>query len=114
MQKRKHILYLNRTIASLLLVLFICLQLMQIFHSHPSCKGADEGEQNEYQYTSFIAKCKICDYLTHSRHELFYITHPIVLSVPLPKAIELNGQVFARIYKFTLQGFSNKGPPSLG
>jgi hypothetical protein len=112
MQNRKHITSLKRVIAILLLLLFCCLHLLQGFHSNSSCADTGDGEQNEQQYMSSVEHCKICDYLAHMRHDLFYISHPIVLSVPLPKAIELNGQLFARIYKFTLQGFTNKGPPS--
>jgi hypothetical protein len=97
----------NRLSAALLLLLFLGSILVPAFHSHNSA-----AEQGIEQTVAVDNPCAVCDYIAHSHTEVFTSIPPLILSVPLPPTIELHNGVFARIYKFTLQGFSNKGPPA--
>ncbi|WP_207423070.1 hypothetical protein [Desertivirga brevis] len=111
MQKKKHITYLHRLVSAFLLLLFLCVHLVEVFHAPHNSTDCSTGDNTEQRYTVADQNCKICDYLAHTRQGPFSVSTSIVLSIPLPKAIEVSGRVVARIYKFTLQGFSNKGPP---
>ncbi|MGN7205219.1 hypothetical protein ACTHQF_13180 [Pedobacter sp. SAFR-022] len=101
--------------AMLLVMLFLSISVAQIFHSHPKVAALEHTHQHEGNDQDQVAaadKCLICDYLAHQQSKEFYISHPLVLSVPLPDAITLNTNVFVGNYKFSLQGFTNKGPPA--
>ena len=112
MQKTTHSSLVPKLISGLLLLLFAYAHCFQAFHSHKQIPvSADSAE--EQQYVSSDQQCKICNYLAHGRHDLVAVTYWLTLLVALPKAVELNSGIYARIYKFTLQGFSNKGPPIL-
>ncbi|WP_207532429.1 hypothetical protein [Desertivirga arenae] len=113
MQKKIHITHVQRLVSAMLLLLFLCVHLLEVFHAHHQYALAGNGDKTKQHFEVSIQKCKICDFLTRTRKEPFCVSNSIVLSAPLPKAIELSGPVVAGIYKFTLQGFSNKGPPSL-
>jgi len=102
--------------AMLLVMLFLSISVAQIFHSHPKVATLEHLQQhdgNDQDQVASADKCLICDYLAHQQSKEFYISHPLVLSVPLPDAITLNTNVFVGNYKFSLQGFTNKGPPAL-
>jgi uncharacterized membrane protein YjgN (DUF898 family) len=101
--------------AFLLVMLFLSISVAQIFHSHPkvtAMEHAQSQDQDQQDQVSAADKCMVCDYLAHQKSKEFYISHPLVLSVPLPDAITLNTNVFVGNYKFSLQGFTNKGPPA--
>lgn len=112
MQKKKHITHVHRLVSALLLLLFLCVHIVEILHAHDRSLDCESEDNTEQHYSMSDQKCKICDYLAHTQQEPFCSSNSVVLSVPLPKAIELSGRIVARVYKFTLQGFSNKGPPS--
>lgn len=98
--------------AFLLVMLFLSISVAQIFHSHPKVAAMEQTHDHDNDQLSAADKCMICDYLAHQKSKEFYINHPVVLSVPLPDAITLNSNVFVGNYKFSLQGFTNKGPPT--
>lgn len=101
--------------AMLLVTLFLSISVAQIFHSHPKVATLEHAHQHGMDGRDQVTaadKCLICDYLSHQQSKEFYINHPLVLSVPLPDAITLNTNVFVGNYKFSLQGFTNKGPPA--
>lgn len=117
MQKeRKHILRkCYQAGAMLLVMLFLSISVAQILHSHPKVSATPHTHQHDLDgghQLSAADKCLICDYLAHQQSKEFYISHPLVLNVPLPDAITLNTNVFVGNYKFSLQGFTNKGPPA--
>jgi len=100
--------------AFLLVMLFLSISVAQIFHSHSKVAAVEHThhhDQDQQDQVSAADKCLICDYLAHQQSKEFYISHPLVLNVPLPDAITLNSNVFVGNYKFSLQGFTNKGPP---
>lgn len=98
----------------LLVMLFLSISVAQIFHSHPKVAALEHTHHDDGSGQAQVDaadKCLICDYLAHQQSKEFYISHPLVLTVPLPDAITLNNNVFVGNYKFSLQGFTNKGPP---
>lgn len=111
MQNKRHIRRIYRLLSASLVFLFVCIHLLQLLHNHYTFPDSPSGQETEQQCASPAALCKICDYTAHLRHESVDIPPLIILQITLPEAIELEGHVVARIYKFTLQGFSNKGPP---
>ena len=101
---------MTRTLAALLLGLFLSMHLLQVFHSHSDCASVEHSSQEE-QYASTIEKCHICDYLAHHRHEVYYLTELIKLPVHFPIHIEPNDFLSFGTYKFIPQSHYNRGPP---
>ena len=86
---------------ALLAILFLTIPFIQTLHSH----HADESfvkTTTEKSISSAAEKCLICEYTAEIKGKQILMAHPPV-----------NTFVYTRIYKFTLQNFSNKGPPSL-
>ncbi|MBS7563888.1 hypothetical protein KHS38_05680 [Mucilaginibacter sp. Bleaf8] len=111
--RNKHISIFSRALACLMVVLFVSISVVQAFHSHTRVvkteQSDDDGTDEEYVFAS--DKCKLCDYYAHKHGSELHVSYPPVLTVPMPKAVTLGHRVYAGIYKFTLQGFTNKGPP---
>lgn len=96
---------------SLLLVLaFALISVAQILHSHAL---ENDTETIQKESVSLSEKCGICDYIIHKQGKEVVLTAPYAFAVPLPEAVVITSGVFAGIYKFTLQGFTNKGPPAI-
>ncbi|WP_256011923.1 hypothetical protein [Desertivirga xinjiangensis] len=60
-----------------------------------------------------VDSCRICDYLAHKQGRELYLSFPPQLVLPILEPVMRNTPVIAVNYKFTLQGFTNKGPPYL-
>lgn len=115
MQRERKNIYkpFQQVVSVLLLLLFLSIPVVQAFHHHDKATPSETSDDQE-GVSAAVSKCKICEYAAHSQGKEWQVSYPPVLDVPLPKAIVLGIKVYARIYKFTLQGFSNKGPPSSG
>lgn len=97
--------------AFLLTILFLTIPLVQTLHSHHS---EDFSKANtEKSITSATEKCLICDYTAEIKGKQIFVVQPPIINIPTNVCATLNTFVYTRIYKFTLQNFSNKGPPSL-
>jgi hypothetical protein len=94
----------------LLMVYFLSVPLVQLFHGH--AKNLHVEHVDDHQQVSGSDHCMICDYLSHNQNKQFHLPHPVVPSKVVAGAITLNSHVIAGNYTFTLQGFTNKGPPS--
>ncbi|MCD0489161.1 hypothetical protein LPB86_13050 [Pedobacter sp. MC2016-14] len=111
MKRKNHSHFIPKLISGWLVLFLIFINLLQAFHQHhETTVSVDKTAQGEEVLTD-NEQCAICDFAAHQRHEVFYISSQVDLPVPLPAVITLNGSLQQRIYKFTLQGFSNKGPP---
>lgn len=98
--------------SALLVVLFLAIPFIQALHSHHA--GEDFVNTTTEKSISIAAeKCLICDYTAEIKGKQILMAHPPVISIPTNICATLNSFVYTRIYKFTLQNFSNKGPPSL-
>jgi len=99
--------------ALLLVVLFLSITIVQALHSHKSCSPIEQSVNSSDETVSNSNPCQLCDYLTHEQGKPLFIAYgsALVLSVPEPIVFHLHN--FIGNYKFTLQGFTNKGPPAL-
>lgn len=92
-----------------LLVLFNI--AVQSLHSHHpkqvTCEHADQKV-----LTSDDAFCVICDHFQHRNHSDTPTFSNIEITPPLPAVPVHGGRYYMGFCKFTLQGFTNKGPPA--
>ncbi len=96
--------------AFLLMMLFLAIPLVQTLHSHH--KGNVYTKiSTEKSISNAAEKCLICDYIAEIKGKQILMAYPPVINVPANVCTVLNTFVYTRIYKFTLQNFSNKGPP---
>ena len=113
MKRNKGILFiqLSRITSFLLVILFLSTILIQSLHNHTSSFNASSSQDK--QYTSLAEKCKICDDYHHKQEKEAVLIHQTTLIVAIPDSVDLGARVLGGIYKFTLQGFTNKGPPAI-
>jgi hypothetical protein len=95
----------------LLIVLFLSISVVQAFHNHDQIVNTEQSDDNDY--VSASNKCQLCAYSTHKQGKEFYLNYPLIQLLPALKPERLNTNVFVGNYKFTLQGFTNKGPPAV-
>lgn len=114
MQTRKtHISKVAKQFAgALLAILFLAIPLVQTFHLHDT-EDVFSKTDAEQSVASTPEKCLICDYTAEIKGKQILMDYPPVIDIPTSVCIIINTFVYTRIYKFTLQNFSNKGPPSL-
>jgi len=98
--------------AVLLVLLFLSITVVQIFHRHSQVVKTEQTSSDEDTISS-TDDCKICDYLMHKQGKHLFFSYPPVIVFSLPEPIRYSAGVFVGNYKFTLQGFTNKGPPVL-
>lgn len=99
-----------QVVACLLVMLFLTISVGQLFHSHKTAVKTEQSGAEEGTYV--IEKCHICEFYIHKHGKAFSLSYPPVLSVPVPELINHNTHHYIGNYKFTLQGFTNKGPPA--
>ena len=97
---------------ALLAILFLTIPFVQTLHSHHASEDFVKTT-TEKSISSAAEKCLICEYTAEIKGKQILMAHPPVINIPSDVCAELNTFVYTRIYKFTLQNFSNKGPPSL-
>ena len=99
-----------QAVSFLLIILFLSISVVQILHSH---KPVVETEQSDEENDGFVTeKCKICDFFIHKHGKALHLAYPPIISAPLPEPLSYNTFYYIGNYKFTLQGFTNKGPPA--
>ncbi|MFN0256563.1 hypothetical protein [Pedobacter ureilyticus] len=98
--------------AALLAILFLAIPFIQTLHSHHASEEFVKTT-TEKSITSAAEKCLICDYTAEIKGKQILMAHPPTIDIPTNVCATLNTFVYTRLYKFTLQNFSNKGPPSL-
>ncbi len=95
-------------ISILLVFVFMAITAVQIVHKHKSV--CFDKSDTEYVFSS--EKCSICDYFVQKQSNHATLSYPPVIVPPITNPFTLLGKSFAGNYKFTLQGFTNKGPPA--
>ncbi|SEW44166.1 hypothetical protein [Chitinophaga arvensicola] len=113
MQKERRYIYkpFQQLLSVLLLLLFLSVPVVQAFHHHHKA-ATEQTTDDQEDVSTTVNKCPLCEYADHSQGKVLHLSYPPIVVVPLPEPVVLGIRVYARIYKFTLQGFSNKGPPS--
>lgn len=100
--------FVLRSISVLLASLFWVIIFGGLLHHHQEIPKTDDAES---YYTP--EKCDVCDYCFHkSGKDSIYTPLVFFVFVKSVICILLTGFVLAS-YKFTLQGFTNKGPPAV-
>ena len=100
----------HRFLSMFLVLLFLSISILQLVHVHQA--SDPEKENIATDAVSAVEKCEICDFIIHkqSTHILsFTVGDLIVLS---PVKVSYNCHSCICNYEFTLQGFTNKGPPA--
>lgn len=100
---------IGQGISILFLLLALFISSLQLIHSHADRKISQYAE--EEHTTTIDDQCHVCDFLVHLKTDEQHFIYPVLPSPPLPQAIVYGNPVCAGNYEFTLQGFTNKGPP---
>jgi hypothetical protein len=95
-----------------MVLLFFSISVTQAFHSHKD-KIRTEQSSNDNDEVTNADDCKICFYLNHKQVEYHSTDYPLLTVLPIPEPLSYNNKNSIGNYKFTLQGFTNKGPPSI-
>ncbi|WP_316792206.1 hypothetical protein [Pedobacter frigoris] len=98
----------HRVISVFLVLIFLSLSAIQVFHHHDGHGLLQEKGKSQFHASE---KCDICDYFVRHHGKVIHAFTPIVLLVALAEAITIDTPVDAGICKFALPGFSNRGPP---
>ena len=102
-----------KAIGFLLVFTFVFISFVQIIHAHNNNNNDIEHVADQKESGSFSEKCSVCDYIFHKHGKDVALPLPFFIYFSLPKANTCSTGVFVGNYKFTLQGFTNKGPPSI-
>jgi hypothetical protein len=97
----------------LLVVLFLSISVIQALHYHKSNSQTEQSANNDDEKVSDSDQCQLCDYLTHKQGKELFIAYQAAIVLPVPNLITFHPHSFVGNYKFTLQGFTNKGPPTI-
>jgi len=99
----------QRFLSMLLVMLFLSISISQMLHTHKVF--ASEKENLTTDSVSAVEKCEICDFIIHkqSKHIPAYIVEQLIERSPAEVSYNCNSCICN--YEFTLQGFTNKGPP---
>jgi hypothetical protein len=99
-------------LGSLLLVtLFLSISVIQALHNHKCSVQSDQSCDNSDESVSQANSCQFCDYFAHIHNKQLFIAYAVVLVLAISLPISFLPHSFVGNYKFTLQGFTNKGPP---
>jgi hypothetical protein len=113
MKKRNnHILSISKQIAAYLMVLlFFSMPVLQLAHTHAQPTDYSQSADGKPVLEKSSELCKLCDFLLHKQGKEIHSNHLTECAVPLVQPVELRTHLIAGNYTFTLQGFTNKGPP---
>jgi hypothetical protein len=101
--------YIKSTLAVWLMVLFMGTSFFQIFHHHQH--PANDKHDHQTSIQKWVKGCEVCDYLAHHHTTPILTSHHFDLTPPIKSLTAFAGRYYIGCYKFTLQGFTNKGPP---
>ena len=111
-KRNKNILRRISKLASLLLVtLFFSISVIQASHNHKFSTPPKQSFNSSDEKVSEANSCQICDYLAHIQSKQLFIVYAAVLVLAVSVPALFQRYSFVGNYKFTLQGFTNKGPP---
>lgn len=99
-----------RLISCLLIVVFLGIAVGQLFHNHKLIVKTEQSADEDASYVT--EKCMVCEFITHKHSKFLHLSFPPVFVVAMPEPVTYSSKGFIGNYKFTLQGFTNKGPPA--
>ena len=101
----------TQILAYLMMLIFLSMPIIQLVHSHhqsPEIFSEIDGKPN---INIAVEQCKLCDFFAHKQIKEFSLQHPIGIIIPVVQPIKLPTGLISGNYTFTLNGFTNKGPP---
>jgi hypothetical protein len=111
--RKKNILKKCHQLGSLLLVtLFLSISVIQALHNHKFSVQSIQSDNSD-ETVSEANPCQLCDYLSHIQNKQLFIVYAALLILAVSVPISFQPHSFVGNYKFTLQGFTNKGPPAI-
>lgn len=96
-----------------MLLLFLAVPTLQLFHFHNDTTQLSAQIDQKTVIDKLSEQCKLCDFLAHKQFKDFELPISNSFSVALVKPVKQYGNYIAINYAFTLNGFTNKGPPTL-
>jgi len=96
----------------LLILLFMFVAVSPLLHHHKHSHAEAEVSANQKETVHFTDECAVCDYYHHIQGQQILLYHPPLETILNTVVITLDNRVLISNYKFTLQGFTNKGPPT--
>ncbi len=103
---------IRQILSYLVMSVFLFTTFIQVLHNHDASQDELVAHTEHPTFSKLVHSCELCDF--HHQHEgkiLHSVSH---VQIPEPAIIELNKNTgtIAINYSFTLQGFTNKGPPT--
>ncbi|WP_162618701.1 hypothetical protein [Pedobacter yulinensis] len=85
------------------------MSFIQVFHAHNNADRTELSRQQDATY--LVDKCAVCDLHVHKQEDSLPVACTAVLKAPSASPLSHGRYICIGNYKFTLQGFTNKGPP---
>ncbi|SDD69806.1 hypothetical protein SAMN04488024_107134 [Pedobacter soli] len=104
--------YMKRVLAVWLMILFVVTSFFQIFHHHHQDLPTHRNN-NQTSVKKWVKSCEVCNYLAHHHAEAILTAYHLELAAQIKPSAPFAGRYYIGCYKFTLQGFTNKGPPAI-
>lgn len=96
-----------------MLLLFLAMPTLQLFHLHDQATELSSQTDDKTVIDKLSEQCKLCDFLAHKQFKEFHLPKVIATVIISQQPVKIYGNYIAINYAFTLNGFTNKGPPSL-
>lgn len=100
---------LRKCISLSLVLLLLFISAFQSLHAHPHEKHTKHTEKT---YSAAVEQCKVCEFYDHVQGKVLRPDFQASLEAPCTLPVVHQSGYFIGSYKFTLQGFTNKGPPA--
>lgn len=96
----------------MLILLFFSIATAPLFHHHEHSHIHEHANAGD-ELIQMADKCALCDYYHHVSKQQMLLFYPQLTVILNTDTIKLDNRLLISNYKFTLQGFTNKGPPAL-
>ncbi|SFH19683.1 hypothetical protein SAMN04489864_106176 [Pedobacter insulae] len=111
--KEKHTLNaLHKLVSYFMVLLFLAFPIVQVVHWHAHASKITTHNDSKLVIDNIAEQCKICDFLAHKQLKEFHMSNSIELVVPIVQPVKTCTNLISGNYTFTLNGFTNKGPPT--
>lgn len=97
----------------LLVLLFLSITSAPLLHHHEHSHTEGHVNTSLEESIQLADKCVVCDYYHHIAGQQILLSYPQIQTILNAHTNILDNPVLVCNYKFTLQGFTNKGPPCL-
>ena len=96
-----------------MLFLFLAMPTLQLIHFHDQTIEIGSQTDGKTVVDKLSEQCKLCDFLAHKQFKEFQLPVANSFSIAVVQPVKKYGNYIAINYAFTLNGFTNKGPPAI-